>query len=221
VKVVKLATTAALLLSVSGLGLAQRPAAEAPSAAPAGSFQDSTGLRLRLADTGNEARYRVNEQLARLTLPNDAVGATTSITGQLLLDSRGRFVSDNSRITIDLTSLKTDSDRRDNYVRGRTLEVEQYPTAVLTPTALRGLSWPLPTSGEHSFQLVADLNLHGVTRPSIWNVTARFAGSRITGTARTHFKFADYNLAIPRVAAVLSVQDSIRLEYDFAFERVD
>lgn len=210
---------AALLLGIAALSAApSHTGAMTPPIGPAAT-QDTGRVRLRLAGAGNEARYRVNEQLAGRTLRNDAVGATTAVTGQLVLDGRGRFLADSSRITIDLASLRTDSDRRDNYVRRRTLEVEQYPAAVLVPTELRGLAWPLPTSGEHSFQLVGDLSLHGVTRASVWQVTARFAGSRITGTARTQFKFADHDLTIPRVASVLSVQDSIRLEYDFAFER--
>jgi polyisoprenoid-binding protein YceI len=217
---VKLFTVPAILFGATAAVLAQAPAgAPVPRAPqPQPQVQDTGQVRLRLASTGNEARYRVNEQLARLTLPNDAVGATTAITGQLLLVDGGRFVRDSSRISIDLGSLRTDSDRRDNYVRRRTLEVEQYPTAVLTATSLRGLPWPLPTSGQRSFQLVGDLDLHGVTRPTTWEVTAQFAGRRITGTARTHFKFGDFNMQIPRVASVLSVQDSIRLEYDFAFE---
>jgi polyisoprenoid-binding protein YceI len=212
-------TAAALLLGVAGLAPAQRSSPAAAPAASAYTAQETASVRLRLAPSGNEARYRVNEQLARVTLPNDAVGATSAVTGQLLLDAAGRFVADSSRITIDMTSLETDNDRRDNFVRRRTLEVEQYPTAVLAPRALRGLPWPLPASGERRFQLVGDLALHGVTRSTVWDVTATFAGDRISGTARTQFKFGDFNLTIPRVAMVLSVQDSIRLEYDFAFQR--
>jgi polyisoprenoid-binding protein YceI len=215
-----LAPAAALLVSVAALGAATREPPGATSAPTSAALvQDSGRVRLQLAPTGNEARYRVNEQLARVNLPSDAVGTTTAVKGQLMLGAGGRFVADSSQITIDLASLTTDSDRRDNFVRRRTLEVEQYPTAVLAPRELRGLAWPLPTSGEHRFQLVGDLTLHGATKPTIWNVTATFAGSRITGSAQTSLKFGDYNMTVPRVAMVLSVQDSIRLEYDFTFQR--
>jgi polyisoprenoid-binding protein YceI len=219
VRVLTLATATALLLGATGLGLAQRAPTAGQDAAPPRAIQDTGRVRLRLAPAGNEVRYRVNEQLAGRTLRNDAVGVTTMVSGQLVLGARGQFVADSSRVTIDLASLKTDQDRRDNYVRRRTLEVELYPTAVLVPRELRGLAWPLPTTGQHAFQLVGDLTLHGVTRPSVWDVTATFAGSRISGTARTQLKFADHAMTVPRVAVVLSVQDSIRLEYDFAFER--
>jgi len=57
-------------------------------------------IRLKLAPEGNEARYLVNEQLARLTLPTDAVGATAAIQGGIVLEKDGKVVTDSSRITI-------------------------------------------------------------------------------------------------------------------------
>jgi polyisoprenoid-binding protein YceI len=192
----------------------------APSAAVEAPVVDAGGQPAVFvtAATGNEARYRVREQLAGVPFPSDAVGTTASISGRLVLDGAGRVDPSSSRFEIDLTSLRSDSDRRDNYVRRRTLETEQYPTAVFVPRELRGLAWPLP-SGEAAFTLVGDLTVHGRTRPSTWTVEARFDGDVVTGTARTSFRFGDFEMDIPRVAAVLSVTDEIRLEYDFRLER--
>ena len=39
---------------------------------------------------------------------------------------------------------------------------------------------------------------------------------RVTGTATTMFPFAEFGLTQPRVPVVLSVSDSIKLEYTFA-----
>jgi len=85
----------------------------------------------------------------------------------------------------------------------------------LAPTAITGLAWPLPTSGSRTFDLVGDLTVHGTTHPTSWHVTATFKGSDVTGTAITGFTFADFGLTQPRVPIVLSVADSIHLEYDF------
>src|SRR6476620_7676627 len=41
-------------------------------------------VRYIVAPTGNEARYRVREQLVSFDLPNDAVGVTKDVTGSLL-----------------------------------------------------------------------------------------------------------------------------------------
>lgn len=55
------------------------------------------------------------------------------------------------------------------------------------------------------------------TKPTTWTVTAHRDGEAVAGTASTRFKFADFNLPIPRVRSVLSVEDDIKLEYDFRF----
>jgi hypothetical protein len=48
-------------------------------------------------------------------------------------------------------------------------------------------------------------------------VTARGEGKDVVGTAATAFTFKDFGLEQPRVPVVLSVADTIRLEYDFHF----
>src|SRR5690606_13787313 len=114
---------------------------------------------------------------------NDAVGETSAITGALVLDENGAIVREESRFEVDLSTLKSDSDRRDNYVRRRTLQTEEYPTAVFVPTAIRSAPSPLPTSGEFTFELDGELTIREVTRPITWQVTARAADGTYSGTA--------------------------------------
>jgi len=182
---------------------------------PAGTASPGARVRLVVAATGNEARFKVREQLAELTLPNDAIGVTHGISGAIVLDEVGRVVSAESKFTVDLTSLKSDRDRRDGYIKRRTLETDRFLTAILVPTALTGLPTPLPDSGMMTFTLMGDLTIHGVTRPSTWQVTAMANHGEFTGTASTRVKFEDFAMTQPRVAIVLSVQDDIALEYDF------
>lgn len=173
------------------------------------------GIRLVLAPTGNEARYRVREQLADVSFPTDAVGATGSLTGALVLDDHGRIVASGSRFTVDLTTLKSDRERRDRFIQGRTLETAQFPSAQLVPTAVTGLPWPLPARGNFSFTLTGDLTVHGVTKPTTWQVAAAAQDGGFSGTATTRVTFADFGMTAPRVMIVLSVADTIGLEYDF------
>lgn len=179
------------------------------------SAQDA--VRYVVAPDGNEARYLVREQLARINFPSDAVGRTTGVDGVLTVDGAGR-IGAGSGFSIDLAALASDSDRRDNYVRRNTLQTEAHPAAVFVPTAFSGLAFPLP-AGDATFRITGDLTIRGVTRPVTWDVTARAAGSGIAGTARTNFTFDDFGLDKPRVASVLSVADEIRLEYDFSLVR--
>jgi polyisoprenoid-binding protein YceI len=188
--------------------------AVAPVASPA--LRATDGLQLVVAPDGNEARYRIREQLVGVDLPNDAVGATSDVSGGIAFDATGTLVPASSKFIVNVGALKSDKDRRDGYVRGRILETSQYPTVELTPTAIRGLTLPLPTSGNKTFQIVGDLTVHGVTKPTTWNVTASFDRGRVSGAAATSFLFSDFGLNQPRVPVVLSVADSIKLEYTFS-----
>jgi polyisoprenoid-binding protein YceI len=177
------------------------------------------GLQLVVAPDGNEVRYRVREQLAGFDLPNDAVGATPEVSGGIAFDTKGTIVPASSKFVVNVGTLKSDKDRRDGYIRGRVLETTQFPTVQLVPTALRGLTLPVPTSGSKTFQVVGDLTVHGVTKPTTWQVDATFNAGRVNGTAATSFVFSDFGLTQPRVPVVLSVADTIKLEYDFRFAR--
>jgi len=203
---------AVCVLLVPGALAAQggRSASPSPAAVP---------VRLSVAPQGNEARFVVREQLARAELPNDAVGATTAITGGITLDGRGGVDSAASRIVVDLTTLKSDRDMRDRFIKRRTIVTDTFPTAVLVVTGMKGLPASLPTSGSMTLVLTGLLTIHGVTKPSTWEVAAQASGTAITGKAVTRIQFGDFGMQQPRVAIVLSVVDDIKLEYDFNLVR--
>jgi len=192
-------------------------AAATAAAGQAASASKTAGTRFVVAPSGNEARYRVREQLAGFDLPRDAIGATKNVTGQIVLGADGKVVKEASKLTIKLAELKSDQTRRDNYLRRSTLETTKYPSAEMVPTALEGLLMPIPPGSSQTFTVRGDLTVHGVTKPTAWNVTARAEGKEVVGTASTAFTFKDFGLEQPRVPIVLSVADTIRLEYDFRF----
>lgn len=63
------------------------------------------------------------------------------------------------------------------------------------------------------------LTVHGVTKSTVWHVQAQSSGSDVTGSGWTQFTFADVRLAQPHVPILLSVADTIRLEYVFHLVR--
>lgn len=201
-------------VSAGALRVVDPSPAAIPEAAAFSAHGAGSKVRLVPAPTGNEARYRVREQLASIEFPSDAVGVTKAITGALVIED-GMVVRDESHFRVDVTTLESDSRRRDGYVSRRTLETGLYPSVEFVPATITGLPATLPASGDLKVQMQGDLTVHGVTRPATWEVTARAASGGYTGTATTAFKFADFGMSIPRVASVLSVVDSIRLEYDF------
>ena len=209
-----------LLFSASPGGPRESTASVALVLGRAASAQTpEAALRYRVVADRSEARYRVREQLAGISFPSDAVGTTSAIDGSIFLDAQGRIRTSDSRLTVDLRTLRSDRDRRDNYVRRNTLETERHPTAVFIPSELRGLPFPLPQTGTASFELIGDLTIRGTTRPITWEATATFNGQEVSVQAKTSFRFADFGLSIPRVASVLSVEDTIRLETDLLLRR--
>ncbi|HEX2032611.1 MAG TPA: YceI family protein [Chloroflexota bacterium] len=187
--------------------------AGATATAPAQSGAPAAGVvRFQVVPTESTATFRVREQLVGVELPNDAVGTTGAVTGQLAVRPDGSFVTDASRVTVDLRQLRTDESRRDNFIKSNTLATARFPTAEFVPSRASGLPSPLPASGEYQFKLDGSMTIRGVEKPVTWDVTARREGNSLTGTATTSFAFGDFGMTPPRVPVVLSVTDEIRLE---------
>ncbi len=172
-----------------------------------------------VAEDGNTARYRVREQLAGFDLPNDAVGETSAVSGSIALDKSGNVIPEASYILVGVAGLKSDKERRDGFIKRRVLQADSFPNVELVVTRINGLKLPVPKSGTRSFTLDGLLTVHGVTRPTKWIVKAAFTDSIMTGSASTRFTFSDFGLSQPRVPIVLSVADTIGLEYDFKLRK--
>ena len=71
---------------------------------------------------GSEATFTVEEKLARLPLPSDAVIRTTALSGEVHLDGRP------SVIKIELHKLESDQARRDRYIRSRMFPSHSHAT---------------------------------------------------------------------------------------------
>ena len=196
-------------------------AASPVAATPVAATPVAATMHYSVASTGNAARYRVREQLMQHDLPNDAVGETQQITGGIALDDKGAIVPADSRIVVQVGQLTSDQSRRDGYVRRRLLQTDSFPTVEFVPTEVRGLTAAAAKTGTApmTFDLTGNLTVHGVTHPTTWRVTAQRAGDRVTGSAATHFTFADFGLTQPRMPFILSVADTIALEYDFTLVR--
>jgi polyisoprenoid-binding protein YceI len=176
-------------------------------------------IRLVVDSSASQASYHAREQLVGKTLPSDAVGTSKSVSGALVLGADGSVLADQSKIIVDLTKLQSDESRRDNFVRNDTLQTSRFPTATFVPNAVQGLTVPLPTSGQATFQLLGDLTVHGVTKPVTWQVAANFADATVSGTATTNVKITDFGMTPPKAGPVLSIEDALTLELAFTAAR--
>jgi polyisoprenoid-binding protein YceI len=172
--------------------------------------QAGDGLtHLTLVPNGSEARYRIHvKRLGQLT---EEICRTRAVTGDIVLDSSGAVVGDQSRIVLDQRTLQCDQPSRTSSVQN-TLQTAQYPTADFVVRQAPGLPQPLPTSGDSTFAFVGDLTVHGVTRPASWQTAGSFTDQQFTGQASTPLKMSEYGMTPPRVPFVLSVEDDLTIE---------
>ena len=193
------------------------PPTDTPTDAPPATAADARRAVFTLGE-GSVARYKVEEVLARTGF-KVATGETADVAGQVVFDADGNVAAGESRIAVSVGTLRTDSDRRDGYVRNRTLETDTYPEVVFVPTAIVWAN-PATSAGElqgvQEFTIAGDLTVKDQTRPVVWDATAEFReDGTASGQASVEFTFADFGMTKPSVAIVLSVEDTIRLELDF------
>ncbi len=191
-----------------------------PTAAPNNADETVT---LVVVPEKSEARYRVREQLAGVSLPSDAVGKTQAITGQIVGKMDGSIDSANSKFVVDVRTLQSDQGMRDGFIQRSTLQTSQFPNVTFVPTSAPGLPLLVPDSGAATFQLAGDLTIRDVTKPVTWEASCQLESSKTEGkcTAATSFTFADFNLEQPQVPRVLSIEDTIKLEVDLYLQRVN
>ena len=189
------------------------------SAAAQAQVQQGASIRLVIDSAASKASYHAHEQLVGRSLPTEAVGSTSSVSGSLVLAADGSIVADQSNISVDLSKLQSDESRRDNFIKSSTLQTSRFPMATFVPREAQGLPSPLPTSGQATFQLVGDLTVHGVTRPATWQVTAQFGDGTVSGNATTSVNISDFGMSPPKAGPVLSIEDGLTLELAFTAAR--
>ena len=192
------------------------PATQAPAAPPTAEPVVAGEATVFTLGEGTVARYKVEEVLANTGF-KIATGETSDVAGSIAFDVDGNVVSQDSRIAVQAATLTTDSNRRDGYVRNRTLETDTWPEVVFQPTSIDGLPAPLAdATGPVDFTITGDLTVKDQTREVTWDAMADFAGDgTASGMASVVFTFEDFGMDKPRVAIVVSVEDEILLELDF------
>lgn len=158
-----------------------------------------------------EAAYFAEEQLAGLSVPSTAKGATTDVSGELHLGPEGLDPTVPSVITVNLTNLRSDEARRDNRVNGA-LQISQFPEAVFTAERIEGWPGEIPEGEDVSLQLIGTMDLKGVQRELTWEVVARRQGEVISALATTNFLYADFDIPLLNIAGFVSVKEDVTLQ---------
>ncbi len=144
---------------------------------------------------------------------NVAVGTTTAVRGEITVDRANPRNSRIGTITIDISQFKSDSQRRDNFIRTRSLESARFPTAEFTPTTIQGLPATYTDGQEITLQVAGNLKIRDVVRPTTFATTIKIAGTQLTGAATTTIKMTDFGFDPPSIAGILRTENEAKLEF--------
>ena len=174
-------------------------------AAPTGPRQmgDVEGITFQIGE-GSEATFTVTEQLASLSLPNDAVVRTNALSGHVSLDGQ------ESVIEIDLLQLSSDSSYRDRYIRERLFA--NHPTGTFKVQGLDELPDGFTDGDMVSAQVDGELTVRGITTPLTFDVEARDDGDVVFIIGRTSFTWDQLQIPKPTANAVVSLEDEVGVE---------
>ena len=157
--------------------------------------------------------YRVDETLAG-NRANTAVGRTPDVTGTLTMSGTQITAV---QINADLTSLKSDDNRRDGQLQRQALETARFPQATFKLTSPIQLS-AAPADGRTiTATATGELTLHGVTKTVQVPIEARLSGDVVTVVGSLEIQFADYSVDQPTSFAVLSIEDHGTMEFQLHF----
>ena len=165
--------------------------------------------------TSSFAGYRVKEELAG-TGANTAVGRTQNVSGSMTIDGTAITAM---QVMVDMTTLQSDDNRRDERLRTDGLQSDEFPTATFT------LTQPIEVGSvpkeRQTIQAVAvgDLTLHGVTRSVRVSIQAQRNGDEIEAIGSVDVALTDYGIQAPTGFLVLSIANTGTIELHLLFQR--
>ncbi len=170
---------------------------------------DVKGRTIYKISKDSKVEFRIDEVLN--DKPFTAVGTTSEIAGDIFITGDKVEVG---TLAINARTFKTDSEKRDGaiarFILKSELAVNEFmyfkPTDVVgTPSA---------------FTVTGDLTISGVTKPVTFNVTAQIQNDILTGTATIQLKRSDFNITIPEVKSVASVDDEFTVTANIVAPKV-
>jgi len=192
------------------------PAATAAPAKPTDAPKPTTLGAYKIVSGQSKASYSVNEVfINRGNILATAIGVSTVVNGEITLDPADPSKAKVGEITIDLSALASDSGQRDNYIRRNSLESSKFPLARFKPSAITGLPSTYKEGDELKFKMTGDMTVRDTTIPVSFDVTAKLAGGKLTGTASAQVKMTDFKFNPPDIAGTLKADDEVKIKLEF------
>jgi polyisoprenoid-binding protein YceI len=177
----------------------------------------STGLQtFEIVPAQTTASYSVYENLIFQNKPNnDAIGTTHSVQGSFKIRTGTSPLVASMNITIDLSTLQSDAQRRDDYIKQNSLQTDMYPNATFVSVSTQGLPSSYTDGQTVHFQITGNLTMHGQTNKEVFNVQGKVAGNTITGSATSTIYMTDFGIQPPNLANIAIAQNKVVVTLTF------
>jgi polyisoprenoid-binding protein YceI len=147
---------------------------------------------------------------------NTAFGWTRNIEGALALDfSENPPMVGENVFVVNIHSLSSDNDRRDEMIQRRFLESNTFPLAEYVISSIEHFPSSFAESEEISFTLIGEMTIREVSRPFNFDVQGVLEGDMLSGTAVGLLTMTDFGFEPPSIAGILTVSDPATITMEF------
>jgi len=162
-----------------------------------------------LADKGSFTEDGLYANVLAAGLRADGV-----ITGTATIASSGGTLSVTSaEFSVDMTTLASDKQMRDNRLRNDGIQTNSFPTSTFKLTSPVAIPASATSGAQVDVTLHGDLTLHGVTKTVDIPAKAQLNGSLIQVLGSLAFPFSDFSINAPNIGGFVAVEDHGTLEF--------
>jgi polyisoprenoid-binding protein YceI len=170
-------------------------------------------VELELVPEETEARFVIGEVLRGQN--NTVVGSTDQVQGEIRIDPNQPDQSSLGTFQIDAGSFTTDSSMRDRAIANFILQSGEYEKITFEATSINGIPEDASLGQTLNLQIQGNLTIREVTRQVTFDATVTpVSENRLEGSARATILREDFDLSIPSVPSVASVDEEMMLEID-------
>ncbi len=174
---------------------------------------DATGSWKIVTPSDSVVGYRVKEIL--FGQATEGVGRTRDVTGNLTIANNAVTAAD---FTVQMGTIMSDAEKRDNQFNNRIMDVSAYPTATFTLTSPISLPANALSGDVITANATGDLTLRGVTKTVTFPVEAQVTGQTFTVVGSITIVFDEWNIPEPGIPGITVDPDGL-LEFSLQFSR--
>lgn len=191
-----------------------------PTSAATPTTTNSDAQRFTIVPDKSEAIYHAHQKSFVPGIGAGIDGKTSDISGTIFFDPKNPSRTEIAPITVNLKSLDSGIDLRDQRLHNEFLESNKFPTATFKTTRLDGLpSTSYKDGDELDFKIVGNLTLHGVTRAVTFDATGKVTGGTLTATAKTNTLLTDFGMSVPDLLNFIKAENKVGIELSFTAQR--